>query len=66
MINKLFRSTPALFKNTLTPNTQYCIGHIKNMLDENLKHEIAELDAQPIWKETDRVYKPSYTLEFNR
>ena len=36
------------------------------MLDENLKFEINEIAKKPLSEGTDRVYKPSYTLEFNR
>lgn len=42
------------------------IGHIKNMLDEKLKYEAEELSKLPVVESTTRVYKPSYTIEFNR
>lgn len=40
--------------------------HVKNMLDENRKLEVEQLAALPIVQENDRVYKPSYTIEFDR
>lgn len=36
------------------------------MYDENRKILINEVYNQPLVEETNRVYKPSYTIEFNR
>jgi len=50
----------------LTALPKFNIGHIKNMLDEKLKYEAEELARLPVVENTTRVYKPSYTIEFNR
>lgn len=36
------------------------------MLDENLKYEAEEMAKKPLVIENDRVYKPTYTIEFDR
>jgi len=41
-------------------------SHIKNMLDEKLKYEVQQLHELPILEKTSRVYKPTYTIEFDR
>jgi len=43
-----------------------CVGHIKNMLDEHRKHEVQQMHDLPILEKTSRIYKPSYTIEFDR
>lgn len=42
------------------------ISHIKNMYTERLKYEIEVQHDQPLIEETNRIYKPTYTIEFNR
>lgn len=42
------------------------IHHIKNMVDENLKYQAEELATLPVVEQTTRVYKPTYTIEFDR
>jgi len=42
------------------------INHIKNMVDEQLKYQAEELNNLPVVEQTTRVYKPSYTIEFDR
>jgi len=42
------------------------MNHIKNILDENRKIEAQELYNEPLVETDGRVYKPSYTIEFNR
>lgn len=42
------------------------LNHIKNMLDENLRYDIEQVSQQPLIERTDRIYKPTYTLEMNR
>jgi len=42
------------------------IGHIKNMVDERLKYEAEQLTNLPVVEQTTRVYKPTYTIEFDR
>jgi len=36
------------------------------MIDEKLKYQAEELTNLPVVEQTTRVYKPSYTIEFNR
>jgi hypothetical protein len=40
--------------------------HIKNMIDENVRVKAQEINDTPLLQTTDRVYKPSRTIEFNR
>jgi hypothetical protein len=42
------------------------IGHIKNMDEENARVLAEQLDREPTIIKTNRVYKPSYPIEFNR
>lgn len=35
-------------------------------MDENRKLAAEEIYSEPLVEETPRVYKPSYTIEFNR
>lgn len=42
------------------------ISHIKNMYTERLKYEIEVEHQLPLIEDTSRIYKPSYTIEFNR
>ncbi len=36
------------------------------MYTERLKYEIEVEHQQPLIEDTSRIYKPSYTIEFNR
>ena len=36
------------------------------MMDEKLKLEVQDLHVQPIIERTTRIYKPTYTIEFDR
>ena len=42
------------------------IGHIKNMNEENMRVKALEMQQEADVIKTDRVYKPSRTIEFNR
>ncbi len=42
------------------------INHIKNMHEENVRVEAERIANLPLIESTDRVYKPTYTIEFNR
>lgn len=44
----------------------YNINHIKNMHEENVRAEAERIADLPLIESTDRVYKPTYTVEFNR
>lgn len=45
----------------------FLINHIKNMEAEHLKHVLQEgQQSGSVVEHTDRVYKPSQTIEFNR
>jgi hypothetical protein len=56
------------FKRTagLISKSYRFIGHIRNVLDEQRKIEVQKLHELPMLEKTDRVYKPSYTIEFDR
>jgi hypothetical protein len=42
------------------------MNHIKDMKEENLRVKLEEELRAPDIEQTNRVYKPSYTIEFNR
>lgn len=42
------------------------ISHIKNMDEENCRVIMEEMSKEPDLVKTNRVYKPTYTIEFNR
>lgn len=43
------------------------LNHIKNMMEENLKHRVQNnQDTKTLIEKYDRIYKPTYTIEFNR
>lgn len=62
----LFRSARRLLKPSLLHSQRQAINHIKNMNEENLRVQVEELARQPAVIPNDRVYKPTYTIEFNR
>lgn len=43
-----------------------CIGHIKDMDEENARVIAEQLDRESTVIKTNRVYKPTETIEFNR
>lgn len=43
-----------------------CIGHIKDMDEENARVIAEQLDRESTVVKTSRVYKPAETIEFNR
>lgn len=42
------------------------IGHIKDMDEENIRVLAEQIDRETSIVKTNRVYKPTYTIEFNR
>jgi hypothetical protein len=36
------------------------------MMQENLKYDVEQINDLPLFELTDRIYKPTYTIEFNR
>jgi hypothetical protein len=61
----LTRNLRPLLAASLKP--RQFIGHIKNMNEENIRVEAqTQLDQAQWILKTDRVYKPTYTIEFNR
>lgn len=63
MLAKAFM--PRAFKSN-TFKQFYNINHIKNMHEENIRVEAQRAADLPLIEQTDRVYKPTYTIEFNR
>lgn len=45
---------------------RFNMNHIKDMREQNLRVKAEQADEAPAITSTDRVYKPSYTIEFNR
>lgn len=62
----LYRSARRLLKPYLLQCQRQCINHIKNMNEENLRVKAEELSREPTVIPNNRVYKPTYTIEFNR
>ena len=62
LIKPMSRAAPAM---TIRPLRGYM--HIKDMQDEKLRAQLQnDFDNSPVIEEYNRVYKPSYTLEFDR
>ena len=51
---------------TLLHTLRRSVGHIKNMNEENVRVIAEHLEHEPELLKTDRIYKPTYTIEFNR
>ena len=62
----LTRGLKQLLKPNLLRAQKNAIGHIKNMNEENARVRAEEASREPVLLKNDRVYKPTYTLEFNR
>lgn len=45
---------------------QFAMNHIKDMREENVRVKMEEIQNTPLVENTNRVYKPTYTIEFNR
>jgi hypothetical protein len=45
---------------------RFSMNHIKDMREENLRVKLEEELNVPNIEHTNRVYKPTYTIEFNR
>jgi hypothetical protein len=46
--------------------TRRSVGHIKNMDEENVRVLAEQIDRESSIVKTNRVYKPTYPIEFNR
>lgn len=55
-----------LINKPLINTLQRSIGHIKNMNEENVRVIAEQIEHEPTLAKTDRIYKPTYTIEFNR
>ncbi len=63
---KISTGLKRLISNSLTGGVRRSIGHIKNMNEENVRVLAEQMVHEPDVEVTNRVYKPSYTIEFNR
>lgn len=45
---------------------RFAMNHIKNMHEENIRVKVEENQNGSILETNDRVYKPTYTIEFDR
>ncbi len=62
MLRHGFRFLPNLGRGQM----RALIGHIKNMNEENMRVKALEMSQKPVIEKTDRVFKPTHTVEFNR
>jgi hypothetical protein len=62
----LSRAAKQLISKSLTHSSRGLMNHIKNMNEENVRVLAEQLSNEPMIVKTDRVYKPTYTIEFNR
>lgn len=62
----LGRGLRKLLTMPLTNSLRRSIGHIKNMNEENVRVIAEQIEHEPVLLKTDRIYKPTYTIEFNR
>ena len=49
---------------TTTP--RYFVNHIRNMDEETVRVTVENMIKEPSVLPNDRIYKPTYTIEFNR
>ena len=56
----------AITTGILRMTPKFRMNHIKDMREENARVRMEELQNQPVVAENGRVYKPTYTIEFNR
>ena len=52
------------FKSIQAPS--YKVHHIKNMIRENARIEAQKINDLPLISTTDKIYKPTHIIEFNR
>lgn len=62
----IFRGVSQTLSKSLLRQSQRAIGHIKNMDEENVRVIADQLEREPTLIKTNRVYKPTYTIEFDR
>jgi hypothetical protein len=62
----LGRGLKKLMTQSLVSTFRRSVGHIKNMNEENVRVIAEQLEHEPELLTTDRIYKPTYTIEFNR
>lgn len=62
----LFKNLPKALSRSLLRQGRPSIGHIKNMDEENVRVLGEQMEFQSELVKTNRVYKPTYTIEFNR
>ena len=62
----LTRGLRQILNSALIKTPRQSIGHIKDMNEENVRVIADQLSKLPDVVKTDRVYKPTYTIEFNR
>lgn len=64
-LNKAFALNS--FKNGLVYMPKANLNHVQNMLEENLKYDAQKYnDDAAVLQKTSRIYKPTYSIEFNR
>jgi hypothetical protein len=62
----MFRGVAQSLSKSLLRQAHRTIGHIKNMDEENVRVIADQLEREPTLIKTNRVYKPTYTIEFDR
>ena len=62
-----YAATSNLMKSGLTAVPRANLNQVQNMLEENLKYDAQKFnDEVAVLQKTDRIYKPTYSIEFNR
>jgi hypothetical protein len=61
----LTRNLRLLLQGSLLKPRRF-ISHIKDMNEENARVIAEKMSQEPLVLPTDRIYKPTYTIEFNR
>jgi hypothetical protein len=62
----LSRAVKQLLNPRLTHTARMAMNHIKNMNEENVRVIAEQMEKESMIIKTDRVYKPTYTIEFDR
>ena len=62
----LLKGVPKALASALLRQGRRGVGHIKDMDEENVRVLADQMDKEGTVVKTSRVYKPTYTVEFNR
>lgn len=66
-VSRLLARTAFSRSAALVATPKANLNQVQNMLEENLKYDAQKFnDEVTVLQKTDRIYKPTYTIEFDR